>query len=152
MTSRHTCAAFAAIDADPAQLLVVLDDGGVVVGTMQLTLHPRAVPWRRDRGAGRGGPGRGQPPRAAARRADDPVGGRGVRRDAGCALVQLTTDKSRADAHRFYERLGFTASHEGFKMVLGRAATGRRTTKERAMSGSGTKDDPWALKTPPGHR
>ena len=36
----------------------------------------------------------------------------------GCALVQLTTDKSRADAHRFYERLGFTASHEGFKLQL----------------------------------
>ncbi len=38
------------------------------------------------------------------------------RRD--CALVQLTADKSRADAHRFYERLGFVASHEGFKFQL----------------------------------
>ena len=35
-----------------------------------------------------------------------------------CALVQLTTDKSRADAHRFYERLGFVASHEGLKLRL----------------------------------
>lgn len=39
-------------------------------------------------------------------------------RRRGCALVQLTTDKSRADAHRFYERLGFVASHEGLKLRL----------------------------------
>ena len=45
----------------------------------------------------------------------------------GCALVQLTTDKSRVDAHRFYERLGFTASHEGFKMSLD-VETRTRTT------------------------
>ena len=35
-----------------------------------------------------------------------------------CALVQLTSDKSRADAHRFYERFGFVASHEGLKLHL----------------------------------
>jgi GNAT superfamily N-acetyltransferase len=35
-----------------------------------------------------------------------------------CALVQLTTDKSRTTAHRFYERLGFVASHEGMKLAL----------------------------------
>ena len=39
-------------------------------------------------------------------------------RRRNCALVQLTTDKSRADAHRFYERLGFVASHEGLKLEL----------------------------------
>jgi len=39
-------------------------------------------------------------------------------RRRGCALVQLTTDKSRADAHRFYARLGFVASHEGMKLAL----------------------------------
>ena len=39
-------------------------------------------------------------------------------RRRGCAVVQLTTDKSRVDAHRFYERLGFTASHEGYKLQL----------------------------------
>lgn len=38
------------------------------------------------------------------------------RRD--CSLVQLTTDKSRTAAHRFYERLGFAASHEGMKLRL----------------------------------
>jgi ribosomal protein S18 acetylase RimI-like enzyme len=39
-------------------------------------------------------------------------------RAAGCALVQLTSDNSRRDAHRFYERLGFVASHAGFKLAL----------------------------------
>ncbi|HMB47899.1 MAG TPA: GNAT family N-acetyltransferase, partial [Afifellaceae bacterium] len=39
-------------------------------------------------------------------------------REHGCALVQLTSDKSRSDAMRFYERLGFTASHEGLKKPL----------------------------------
>jgi ribosomal protein S18 acetylase RimI-like enzyme len=38
--------------------------------------------------------------------------------EAGCGLVQLTTDKARPDALRFYERLGFTASHEGMKLNL----------------------------------
>lgn len=36
----------------------------------------------------------------------------------GCRLVQLTTDKSRVDAHRFYARLGFAASHEGMQLTL----------------------------------
>jgi len=39
-------------------------------------------------------------------------------RRRGCALVQLTSDKSRQGAHRFYERLGFVASHEGMKLAL----------------------------------
>jgi GNAT superfamily N-acetyltransferase len=39
-------------------------------------------------------------------------------RARGCGLVQLTTDKRRTAAHRFYERLGFTASHEGMKLSL----------------------------------
>jgi GNAT superfamily N-acetyltransferase len=39
-------------------------------------------------------------------------------RERSCAIIQLTTDKRRADAHRFYERLGFVASHEGMKLEL----------------------------------
>ncbi|MGW5697498.1 GNAT family N-acetyltransferase, partial [Streptomyces asiaticus] len=39
-------------------------------------------------------------------------------RREGCALVQLTSDATRIDAHRFYERLGFEASHIGFKLPL----------------------------------
>ena len=37
---------------------------------------------------------------------------------AGCSRVQLTSNQSRRDAHRFYERLGFVASHTGFKLAL----------------------------------
>jgi hypothetical protein len=39
-------------------------------------------------------------------------------RERGCGLAQLTTDKRRTDAHRFYASLGFQASHEGFKLAL----------------------------------
>jgi hypothetical protein len=39
-------------------------------------------------------------------------------RRSGCALVQLTSDKARTDAHRFYERLGFQPTHVGFKLML----------------------------------
>jgi ADP-ribose pyrophosphatase YjhB (NUDIX family)/ribosomal protein S18 acetylase RimI-like enzyme len=110
--------AFAAIDADPAQLLVVLDDGGAVVGTMQVSFIP---------GLSRGGAIRAQVEavRVASSHRGQRLGEQMIRwaiaeaGRRGCALVQLTTDKSRTDAHRFYARLGFTASHEGFKMTLG---------------------------------
>jgi GNAT superfamily N-acetyltransferase len=39
-------------------------------------------------------------------------------RHESCGIVQLTTDKSRTDAHRFYDRLGFEPSHIGYKMML----------------------------------
>lgn len=110
--------AFAAIDADPAHLLVVLAAGdGTIVGTMQLSFIPglarrgalrgqiEAVRIHQDyRGVGLGGAMMGWAVGEARRR--------------GCGLVQLTTDKRRADAHRFYERLGFVASHEGMKLQL----------------------------------
>lgn len=41
-----------------------------------------------------------------------------ISKSLGAVLVQFTTDKTRKDAHRFYERLGFVASHEGMKMSL----------------------------------
>lgn len=109
--------AFAAIEADPAQLLAVADDDGRVVGTLQLTLIP---------GLARACALRGQI--EAVRVARDRRGsglGRAMMewaiaecRDRGCALVQLTSDRARADAHRFYDGLGFTASHLGYKLDL----------------------------------
>ena len=109
--------AFDQIDADAGQLLVVGVAGGEIVGTLQLTFIPglsrrgalraqiEAVRVRSGhRGAGLGAALIGWAIGEAGRR--------------GCGLVQLTTDKSRADAHRFYERLGFVASHVGLKLVL----------------------------------
>nr|WP_232327982.1 GNAT family N-acetyltransferase [Kibdelosporangium sp. MJ126-NF4] len=110
-------AAFAEIDADPNQHLVVLEVDGEVVGTMQLTFTAglsrlgmkratiEAVRVHEDR---RGG-GLGQ---QLIEWAITEAGRR------GCGLVQLTTDASRTDAHRFYERLGFEASHVGMKLKL----------------------------------
>ncbi len=110
-------AAFDAITADPAHLLLVADDTARVVGTMQLSFIP---------GLARRGALRAQ---IEAVRVHEEVRGRGLgawmigwaideARRRGCALVQLTTDKRRTDAHRFYERIGFVASHEGMKLAL----------------------------------
>ena len=109
--------AFAAIDNDPAHLLVVAQASQDIVGTMQLSFLP---------GLARRGALRAQ---VEAVRVSAGTRGRGLgaamltwaiaeARRRGCGLVQLTTDKSRADAHRFYERLGFVASHEGMKLRL----------------------------------
>jgi GNAT superfamily N-acetyltransferase len=109
--------AFQAIDHDPAQLLLVADADGRVVGTLQLSFIP---------GLSRRGALRAQ---IESVRVAPTMRGRGLgealftwsiaeARRRGCALVQLTTDKTRTDAHRFYDRLGFTASHEGLKLDL----------------------------------
>ena len=109
--------AFRAIDDDPAQLLVVAEAEQAVVATMQLTFIP---------GLARRGALRAQ---IEAVRVSQAYRGGGLgaamfswaideARQRGCALVQLTTDKSRTAAHRFYERLGFVASHEGMKLAL----------------------------------
>lgn len=109
--------AFADIDADPRNVLVVADDDGAVVGCMQLTYIP---------GLGRHGAERAliEAVRVRSDRRGRGIGGALTRwaieqaRSRGCGLVQLTSDKSRTDAHRFYARLGFVASHEGMKLIL----------------------------------
>ena len=109
--------AFAAIDADPRNHLVVAESAGEVVGCFQITYIP---------GLGRHGAERSL---IESVRVRSDLRGRGLgrammtwaidqARERGCALVQLTTDKSRADAHRFYLGLGFVASHEGMKLAL----------------------------------
>ncbi len=109
--------AFAAIQQSPNDTLYVAELHGEVVGTFQTTLitvmsvHARpsmTVEAVHVRAALRGN-GIGAAMMAfAVERA----------RDAGASLVQLTSNKARRDAHRFYERLGFTQSHVGFKMKL----------------------------------
>jgi ribosomal protein S18 acetylase RimI-like enzyme len=109
--------AFAAIARDPNQRLVVTEQDGVVIGCMQITFIP---------GISRRGAWRGQieSVRVARSRRGGGIGTAMFQwaiaecRRHGCSLVQLYTDKSRADAHRFYERLGFKASHEGMKLSL----------------------------------
>jgi GNAT superfamily N-acetyltransferase len=105
------------IDGDPAHVLVVAAVSGVPVGTLQLSFLP---------GLARRGALRAQI-EAVRIRADHRGSGLGTAmfgwaldesRRRGCALVQLTTDRRRADARRFYERLGFVASHDGMKLRL----------------------------------
>lgn len=115
--------AFAAIDADPHQFLVVGEhvpagmEEGAVVATFQLSFLP---------GISRQGSWRSQ---IEAVRVAASLRGQGIgkvmvqwaideSRRHGCSMVQLTTHKSRTDARRFYERLGFDASHEGMKLTF----------------------------------
>lgn len=109
--------AFAAIARDPNQLLVVADDAGEVVGTLQLTF----IPGLAFRGAWRG---QVESVRVASNRRNLGIGealiGWAVERcrERGCRMVQLTSSNSRTDAHRFYARLGWRATHTGFKLLL----------------------------------
>ncbi len=111
--------AFLAIDSDPNNELVVVEHENKLVGMVQLTFIPYLThtgSWRcliegvrvhaghRNQGLGR------QLFQWAIERA-------GTR---GCEIVQLTSNKQRTEAIRFYESLGFVSSHEGFKLVLER--------------------------------
>ncbi|MFJ2262234.1 GNAT family N-acetyltransferase [Streptomyces sp. NPDC087844] len=105
------------LSVDPNQHAVVAVREGRVVGTLQLTI----VPGLSRQGATR------SIIEAVRVHADERGSGLGTRfiewavdrsRSEGCELVQLTSDATRTDAHRFYERLGFTASHVGFKLQL----------------------------------
>jgi GNAT superfamily N-acetyltransferase len=109
--------AFRMINEDPAHLLLVGYLNGQCVATFQMSIIP---------GLARRGSLRCQleAVRVAAQLRDHGVGAAMMKwaideaRSRGCTLVQLTTDKERKDAQRFYERLGFVASHEGMKLLL----------------------------------
>ncbi|MDX3002419.1 GNAT family N-acetyltransferase [Kribbella solani] len=109
--------AFDRIDADPNQLLVVAERNDELVGTLQLTIIP---------GLSRRGSSRGliEAVRVAATARGEGLGSTLIRwaidesRTRGCTLVQLTSDKTRTEAHRFYTNLGFENTHEGFKLKL----------------------------------
>jgi GNAT superfamily N-acetyltransferase len=112
--------AFQAILADANQLQMVATVNDEVIGTLQLSFIP---------GLARMGAWRGQieAVRIAAAHRGSGVGQQMFEwaidqcRARGCDLVQLTTDKTRSDAHRFYERLGFVGSHLGYKLMLSRS-------------------------------
>lgn len=111
-------AAFDAMAAQGGNVLLVAVAGDELVGCLQLIVIP---------GLSRAGMLRGQIEgvRVSSAHRGRRIGERLVEaaieraRDAGCGLVQLTSDASRADAHRFYERLGFAATHVGMKLTIG---------------------------------
>ncbi len=109
--------AFREIDGSPAQVLLVADDGGAAVGTLLFTVFRQianhgglvaevenvaVAPDRRGQGIGE----------QMMRWSIDEA------RRRGCVRVQLTSNKARVDAHRFYARLGFEMASQGFKLVL----------------------------------
>lgn len=110
--------AFSEIQSRPDLQLMAGELDGELVATLQLTFIPglarkgayraivEAVHVRADkRGQGIGA-------RMIGWAAD------AARAHGRCPFLQLTTDKRRKDAHRFYERLGFQQSHEGYKLPL----------------------------------
>ena len=109
--------AFHLIDANPDQRQIVAEKGGAVIGTMQLTF----IPGIAFRGAWRA---QIEAVRVAGSLRGQGIGAKMINwaveqcRARQCRMVQLTSDKSRDAAHRFYERLGWTRSHEGFKIKL----------------------------------
>ncbi|MEW1689787.1 GNAT family N-acetyltransferase [Streptomyces sp. NPDC091265] len=109
--------AFQRLADDPNQHLVVAVRSDRIVGTLQLTV----IPGLSRRGSTR------SVVEGVRVHADERGSGLGTQliqwavdesRRQGCQLVQLTSDATRTDAHRFYERLGFVASHVGFKLAL----------------------------------
>ena len=105
------------IERFPGNEIIVAELAGEIVGVLQLTIIP---------GLSREGARRGQ---IEAVRIDRRHRGQGLgqalmrhaierARAEGCRLVQLTSDKLRDDAHRFYSRLGFVDSHVGFKLAI----------------------------------
>ena len=109
--------AFDELNAQPGNCVIVATIDAHVIGCLQLTF----VPGLSRRGAKRAFI---EGVRVSTQHRSHGIGNLLVldaiarARAAGCALVQLTTDASRTDAHRFYERLGFEATHIGYKMML----------------------------------
>jgi len=110
-------AAFEAIARDENQFLAVVEDAGEIVGCLQLSFIPglsRLGLWR----------GQIESVRIKSSRRGSGLGHKMLTwaieqcRAKGCELVQLATDKTRTDTLRFYESLGFKASHEGMKLEL----------------------------------
>ena len=109
--------AFMRIDADPNQFLMVVESRDIIVGTCHLTLIPSLTFQG------------GLRMNVEAVRIASSYRGQGIgewminqvlllARQEGCKIIQLTTNKERVDAKKFYEKLGFKSTHEGMKMYL----------------------------------
>lgn len=112
--------AFAAIEADACNELVVAEHDGQVVGCLQLTFMPSLTLQGGERMQIEG-------VRVDRRRRGQGIGeamfGWAIdrARARGCRLVQLTTNQVRPEAQHFYEQLGFEPTHVGFKLYLSRS-------------------------------
>lgn len=110
-------AAFKAIESDPNNELIVATLKEEVIGVLQITFTPYITYQGGWRAIIEG-------VRTSASVRGSGIGSEMIRfaidlaKERGCHLVQLTTDKKRPDAIRFYEQLGFIASHEGMKLKL----------------------------------
>jgi GNAT superfamily N-acetyltransferase len=109
--------AFAEIEADKNNELVIAESEGVIIGTLQITFTPSISFCGGKRAT------------VESVRVDGQYRRRGIGRELmkwaierakkeGCVAIQLTTNSKRADAHRFYENLGFKGSHLGMKLYL----------------------------------
>src|SRR5690625_4946465 len=109
--------AFKAIESQDGNQIILAVENQRVIGCLQLTIIP---------GLARQGMKRAQ---IEGVRVDRDYRGKrigeklfekaiSIAKSEKCGMVQLTTDKQRSDAHRFYEKLGFSASHEGSKLVM----------------------------------
>jgi GNAT superfamily N-acetyltransferase len=105
------------IDADATTRFIVMEDDGIVVGCMQMSILP---------GLARRGVRRAQfeSVRIAGSQRNNGLGAalvaEGIRlaREAGCGLIELSSDATRIDAHRFWKRQGFEDTHIGMKLFL----------------------------------
>lgn len=109
--------AFDEISADPNHQLIVVERDNEIVGTLQISVLPGLPRFGMKRGILENVHIRGD-------QRGKGLGSEMVQwavercREAGCGMVQLTSNKIRLDAHRFYRKLGFEATHEGFKLFL----------------------------------
>ena len=109
--------AFAAIEKDPNNSLVIAEVAGAVAGTLQLTFIPGLTYTGSERAQIEG-------VRVAADQRGSGIGQLMINwaidqaRARGCRVVQLTTDRQRPDAIRFYQKIGFRPSHMGMKYHL----------------------------------
>lgn len=109
--------AFEEIDADKNNELIVAEDDGEIIGTLQITFTP-SISFQGGKRA-----------TVESVRVDEKYRGQGIGKELmlwainraraeNCFAMQLTTNADRTDAHRFYENLGFTKSHLGMKLYL----------------------------------
>ena len=109
--------AFLEIESDKNNELIIVEFENEVVGTFQLTFIPSLTRQGRKRAQIEG-------VRVKSSRRGTGVGRKmfewAIQRskEVGCKMAQLTSDKKRPEAHKFYSSLGFQPTHEGYKLVL----------------------------------